>query len=92
MVWLGEPQPAPAADQSGQDAQKPFGKHPDVFASPDHQRGDGGHELEDSNDQIQCARVSELRQLQDSNPVLLRKAGTLPIMNPEDRFKETADV
>jgi hypothetical protein len=84
VVWMGEPQPAQAVDQSGADVEVALGEHPDVSAASDHQRGDGGIELEDSDDQIQRTRLLQLRELPDSHPVLLRQAQPLPIMKPEE--------
>ena len=51
---------------------------------PYHQRGDRRIELENPEHQISGPRLSQLPQLPDSDPVLLRKAQSLPTMIREE--------
>jgi len=91
VVWVGESQPAQAVDQSGADVEGALRKPTDVSAASDHGRGDGGIKLEDSDDQIQRPGLPQLRELPDSDPVLLRQAQHLPIMKPEEGKKQAVE-
>ena len=86
LVWLGEPQPPQAAGRSGANAQAPSGQLADVSEASHHQRGDRRVELENPEHQIRRPGLSQLPELPDSHPVLLRKARSLPTMNREEPY------
>jgi hypothetical protein len=52
-----------------------------LFEASHHQRSHRRIELENPEHQIRRARLSQLQIPSDSHSILLRKAGSLPIMN-----------
>ena len=95
LVWLGEPEPAEADDGRGANAQTSLGAFADVFETSNHQRRHRRIELQNPEHQIRRQRLSQLQELQDAHPVLLRKTkspatmireGTLSLLALNSKF------
>jgi len=90
LVWLDEPEPSRADEESGADAQEALGELTDLYHAPDYQWSDGGVELQNTGSERGCAGFPKLPELPDSHLILLREVRSLPTVIREEPLGERA--
>lgn len=93
MVCVGRPVPATPRHQGGEDAQASSAQPSELLPSPDHQCHERGIQQCHPGFEVRSPRLPVLPELQNADPVLLRKArpqaaATLPLKsrkNPSGR-------
>ena len=74
LVCLGDPQPPEAGEAGGEDAQEAPAWVVSILPSLDHQCRRGGTQQQDRGNQVGSKGIPQLRELPDTDPVLLRPA------------------
>ena len=82
VVLLGNAQPAGTDAQGSGDGPPAHRQHPDLLPPSDHQRDERGAQQQDPEDQEHGLRLPQHRALQDGDLLPLRRARSLPMLNP----------
>ena len=86
VVLLGDPQPAGADSQGGGDGPPTHREPPDLLSTSGDHRVERGAQQPDPEDQAHGLRVPQHRALQDGDLLPLRRARSVPMLNPGAPF------
>ncbi len=83
VVLLGDAQPAAADSQGGGEVRRHIANTLTYYQHPITNAMSEGAQQPDSEDQEHGLRVPQHRELQDGDPLSLRRARSEPMLNPE---------